>query len=764
MPYDVEAVRAGLEQGHLRLFYQPLIAAHSRNVRGMEALIRWQHPEDGLLGPDAFLPVIERSELMADVTDWVVRTAAHDVAGWYGSGLTVPVSVNLSATLLADPQLAERVLAILAAEGLPPSLLTLEVTETALNADPAAARRVFTTLRGRDVRISIDDFGTGYTSLTALRDHNFDELKIDRSFVSRIRESPADLAVVRAIADLSHRLGLEVVGEGVEDETTARMLEQIGCDVLQGYCFARPQPREQTADWIRTNGGAAGTLSTPRGGRPGHAATGPLPGAGPAGVPDAEDERLAAVDALELTDSAREQALDDLVAVAAEICGAPMAMLTVVGADRQWVMASTTAGGLRDVPREIAFCAHTIRQPGEILEVPDTQEDSRFADNPFVTGAPRVRFYAGAPLVTDEGHPVGSLCVLDSVSRTLSDDQRDALERLSRLAMRHLQTTRSERALRRLCDVMSSLSRMHALGDIPTAGSLITDALQSLMRADGVALSLVPAPGSVIFDSVSVTVADERQRAPADGVVLDSRTEPATAEVLRTRQPLYVADAPGSPHLDQRLVKTFDVASLLYVPVIADDAPFGVIAAWWRAPQPVLPATSRGAATLLADELATTLARLHAQAALRDAADTDPLTGLLNRRTFKNALRRLPAGSAVAVLDLDHFKDLNEAEGHSPGDDVLRSFAAHLRAATRTHDLVARLGGDAFAIATPDLGIAGAEVMLRRLRRSWARTPTFSTGYTATTHAETAMTALERARSALHDAKSAGRDTDRRPE
>ncbi len=264
MPYPVAELNAGIAQGQFELVYQPLIAAHSRAVTGVEALIRWRHPRRGFLSADAFLPAIERHRLMGDLTDWVVETAACQVVEWRDAGLGVPVSVNLSATLLHDDGLVLRVLGALQRCGLDARQLTLEVTETALTANPEAARSIFAALRAGGVRISVDDFGTGYASLAMLKNYAFDEVKIDRSFVAAMRQSPADAAVVKAIRELGHQLGLEVVAEGVEDNSTARLLEEIGCDVLQGFFFTRPLPSDQAFGWM-TEYSRAGSESLSRG-------------------------------------------------------------------------------------------------------------------------------------------------------------------------------------------------------------------------------------------------------------------------------------------------------------------------------------------------------------------------------------------------------------------------------------------------------------------------------------------------------------------
>ena len=760
MPYPVAELNAGIAENQFELRYQPLIAAHTRNIVGLEALVRWRHPRRGFLSADAFLPAIERHHLMGDLTDWVLRTAVKQVAEWRRDSLALPVSVNLSATLLHDDELVERVLTTLQEHELPPNQLTLEVTETALTANPDVAHAIFTALRGRGVRISVDDFGTGYTSLSMLKTYAFDEVKVDRSFVSAMRESPADAAVVRAVRELGHQLGLDVLAEGVEDESTVRLLEEIRCDLLQGYHFAKPMPAEQLPAWVagrRNPAGESTGVRSPE--RISAGLTRVSSGAVPAPVLADEDDRLAAVKSLDLLDSPPDQVLDDLVGLAAAICGTPTALLTMLDADRQWFK-SRVGLDLIETPREQAFCAHAILHPDRIMEIPDTWSDIRFATNPLVTGEPHIRFYAGAPLVTDDGHALGTLCVIDSVSRRLTATQSQSLNLLSRIAMRYLQTSRTEVTLQRLSRVTSTLSRMRAVDEIPDVADIVANTARELLHADGAALMLASAPGAVLFEAAGIAARPADADAAAR-IVLDSRSHPATAKVLRTGQPLYIPDAPNSADVAQDRVGMFDVSSLLYVPVTTDASTFGVLVAWWTTPQSPLPDSASAAASMLASETGTTLSRLYALAALRRAADNDPLTGLLNRRSFSGALKCLPVGSAVIMLDLDYFKQINDADGHQAGDQVLEVFSAHLRAATRAEDLIARWGGEEFAVALPAVDLASAAMMLQRLRASWTGAPTFSSGATATRPDETALHALARADIALYQAKNNGRNQDR---
>jgi diguanylate cyclase len=239
----VAELRAALatDPDQIVVHFQPKCALNGRAV-GAEALVRWQHPERGLLGPDKFLPAAEANSLMPALTRHVLRSALARCHRWRAADPLVTVSVNLSVTSLLDEGLAERVSAELAEAGVPPEALVLEITETTIMMDPERSNRTLQALSDRGIKLSIDDFGTGHCSLAYLRDLPVQELKLDRSFVQHIAVRDRDAAIVRSTIDLAHSLGLTLVAEGVEDAAGAALLRDMGCDVAQGYYFGRPQP------------------------------------------------------------------------------------------------------------------------------------------------------------------------------------------------------------------------------------------------------------------------------------------------------------------------------------------------------------------------------------------------------------------------------------------------------------------------------------------------------------------------------------------
>jgi EAL domain-containing protein (putative c-di-GMP-specific phosphodiesterase class I) len=217
----------------------------------VEALARWTHPALGHISPDEFIPLAETSGAIGPLTSAVLRQAATACRGWQRRAAGVGVSVNVSAETVLDPNFVSEVAAILTATGLEAGLLTLELTEGVVVGDPQLAVERLGELRSLGARIAVDDFGTGYSSLTYLKGLPVDEVKIDKGFIAGLGTEPADAAVVRAVVDIAHTLGLTVVAEGVEHTAQQDALVQLGVDEAQGYLHAQPMPAQSMASWLR---------------------------------------------------------------------------------------------------------------------------------------------------------------------------------------------------------------------------------------------------------------------------------------------------------------------------------------------------------------------------------------------------------------------------------------------------------------------------------------------------------------------------------
>lgn len=246
----LEQLRTAITERTLLLHYQPKVSTQGTRVTDVEALLRWPHPTRGLLTPDAFLPLAEEAGLMDDLTTAVLEQALDQAAAWHRAGRRLAVAVNLSASSLADVQLPVRIAAMLEARALPAQALAVEITEDLLMGDRSRAREILSGLRARGVRVAVDDYGTGYSSLTYLKDLPIDELKLDRSFVTDMTGDPRALAIVRSTIVLAHSLGLQMVAEGVEDAETSLDLAAAGCDVQQGWYWARALPAADLEHWL----------------------------------------------------------------------------------------------------------------------------------------------------------------------------------------------------------------------------------------------------------------------------------------------------------------------------------------------------------------------------------------------------------------------------------------------------------------------------------------------------------------------------------
>lgn len=247
-------LRIALKEGQLELFYQPKVDLDTCTVSGMEALVRWKHPQRGMIPPFEFIPLAEETGLIVPLGDWVLHEACRQNAAWLAEGRKpLAVSVNVSARQFAEGTLVKTVTETLRNTGLAPHLLELEITEGILMDDTRMTVRYLRQLRELDVKISLDDFGTGYSSLSYIRNFPIDTLKIDRSFLQNINHDEASLAIVGAIITLAQALGMRIVAEGVEDEATLKLLSSRGCHEIQGYYFSPPIPAEEFIAWVERN-------------------------------------------------------------------------------------------------------------------------------------------------------------------------------------------------------------------------------------------------------------------------------------------------------------------------------------------------------------------------------------------------------------------------------------------------------------------------------------------------------------------------------
>jgi diguanylate cyclase (GGDEF)-like protein len=412
--------------GHDEVFmvYQPKLHCRSGALAGFEALARWHHPELGVVPPDRFVALAEHTGRMDALTRKVFAQALDwfaDLHNGVGAGETRPLSsqtlanltlsVNVSAVSLDNVELFDWLEERCRTCGVTPDRLILELTETSAMDDSVASLDMMTRLRMKGFQLSIDDFGTGFSSMLQLVRLPFSEIKVDKSFVQTSAVSEESRAVVRSVVDLGRSLGLQTTAEGVEDADTLDYLRRIGCDLAQGFFIAPPMSGIEVLPWARNHDASRESL------------------------------RLEALRSLEVLDTVEEARFDRLTRLAQRLYRVPIALVSLVDEDRQWFK-SHPGLDMRETPRKASFCTYAI-QDEDTTVVPDARLDPRFRDNPLVAGAPEARFYAGCPLRTADGSTVGTLCVMDTVPRFFTREDRDLLGAIARLVEKELRDHRT---------------------------------------------------------------------------------------------------------------------------------------------------------------------------------------------------------------------------------------------------------------------------------------------------------------------------------
>jgi len=245
-------LRNAIRDGDLALHYQPQLDLRTGKVAGVEALCRWVHPTHGFISPDTFIDIAERTGIIKQLTEWVLATAIKQCAEWQKSHGALTMSINLSARNLHDETLGKQIARLIRHWQIIPEKICLEITETAMMADPEHAMVLLGELDNLGVKISIDDFGTGYSSLGYLKKLPVDEIKIDRSFVMNMKDDENDASIIRATVGLAHDLGLSVVAEGVENQESQDLLQDLNCEYVQGYHICKPAPAEEISKFLNS--------------------------------------------------------------------------------------------------------------------------------------------------------------------------------------------------------------------------------------------------------------------------------------------------------------------------------------------------------------------------------------------------------------------------------------------------------------------------------------------------------------------------------
>ncbi|MBS0419698.1 MAG: EAL domain-containing response regulator [Proteobacteria bacterium] len=252
LPIDVDALHAALDRKELRVHFQPQVEIKTGLVRGVEALVRWQHPTLGLVTPDRFIPLAEQSGLVHELTLQVLNQTLLQAVTWSAESLDLRVAVNISPLLLDRAELVHEIASLQSSYGIASERIILEVTESSLLRDPGVALGVLTRLRLKGFGLSLDDYGTGFSSMQQLAQIPFTELKIDRSFIRGVHERDSQRVILRSAVEMASELGLVTVGEGVETREELGVLEDCGCTLVQGWLFAKAMPAAQLTQWLRS--------------------------------------------------------------------------------------------------------------------------------------------------------------------------------------------------------------------------------------------------------------------------------------------------------------------------------------------------------------------------------------------------------------------------------------------------------------------------------------------------------------------------------
>lgn len=250
----INELKPAIANDELVLYYQPKLNLSLNKVTHVEALVRWQHPDRGMIPPDTFIPIAEQMGQMNALTRWVINSALTQYLDWQAQGVDLAIAVNISAENLKDPDFCDYVLTTIANKKVPIEALTLEITEDAVVADPENAIKQLSVLKQHGLKLSIDDYGTGYSSLAQLKQLPVDELKIDKSFVQNLMINNDDQIIVASTLQLAHNLGLGVVAEGIENQATLSWLTERGCEMGQGFYLSKPIDAQALTLWLAKSG------------------------------------------------------------------------------------------------------------------------------------------------------------------------------------------------------------------------------------------------------------------------------------------------------------------------------------------------------------------------------------------------------------------------------------------------------------------------------------------------------------------------------
>ncbi|MEO8267787.1 MAG: EAL domain-containing protein [Ilumatobacteraceae bacterium] len=486
----VRDVRAAMVSGAFYVAYQPIVDIEGGQLKKLEALARWTHPDRGIIGPEVFIPWAERSGVIDELGEWVLDRACRDVVRMEGEGIYVDLSVNISVVQLAHADISQRFAGVLTRAGLAPDRVWIEVTETVmLDSD---ALEPLSAIRALGMRLVLDDFGTGHANFEYLTLLAVDSLKIDTTFVAAMGTELLATAIVRSVLNLGRDLGLEVVAEGIENESQRAQLLDLKCRLGQGWLFSHALRYEDLVATYATGGPTSVAATRPS-------------------VIE-ESLRKVALRACRIVDTDPEPAFDSIVDLASQLLSAPIALISMIDGARLWFKARHGTD-LTETPLAVSFGAAALNHPGEPFIVSDTLHDGRFARNPLVLAQPHARSYAGMPICSREGFALGTLSVIDTVPRTFTSPELHQLTALAGQVSELLDLRRRTVEL----DELYLGARRSGRSDTAPPGN---DALAQLTRIGGRRVE-APRDGAncLRFDGLSIDL--DGRTISLDGQLLD---------------------------------------------------------------------------------------------------------------------------------------------------------------------------------------------------------------------------------------------------
>lgn len=425
-----DMLRGGISSRQIIPWYQPKVRVSDGAVEGVELLARWPQSALGPVYPDEFIPVAETCGLIDELTFSLLSQAIEDMKCWRAAGFNLKLAINISMLSLQSLRFVKQLEQQIKLSDIPFDRFQLEVTESRLMDDIVTPLDALVRFRMKKLSLSIDDFGTGHSNLAQLRDLPFDEVKLDKSFVQGALHSEKSRIILESSFAIASKLNMQTVAEGVETPEEWALLKTLGCHQVQGYLISKPIPFRELQRWLedwQSNPQVWLSLSERAEDQDCHA----------------EVRRLHALHDLNILDTRPEEAYDRITRLAAKIFNVPISLVSLVDRDRQWFK-SRVGVSISETSRDIAFCAEAIMEERPLV-VPDTHLDPRFSKNPLVLKSPYMRFYAGVPLVYSDGSKLGTLCIIDTQPKEITDRELDILGDLAAMVQEELCRTISEK-------------------------------------------------------------------------------------------------------------------------------------------------------------------------------------------------------------------------------------------------------------------------------------------------------------------------------